>query len=76
MESGDPGLHKPLFSVFRNRLSERSLEAHQFLPINLKVLGPNPFPFHSADPIKCFRSADKNLFRIASPERTRPTERS
>ena len=75
MERRDPSFRKPLFPVFGNRLNERALEAHQFLPINPKLLGPNPFPFHSADPIKGFRSADKNLFRVASPERARPPER-
>src|SRR5260370_3661700 len=75
MERRDPGFRKPLLAVLRNRLSERALEAHQFLPINANLLGPNPFPFHSADPVKGFRSADKNLFRVASPERARPAER-
>src|SRR6266446_4345893 len=74
MECGDPGFRNPLFPAFRNRLSERSFEAHQFPPINPKVLGPNPFPFHSAGPIKSFRCADQNLFRVASPERARPPE--
>src|SRR5260370_19365224 len=75
MERRDPGFRKPLLAVLRNRLSERPLKAHKFLPINANLLGPNPFPFHSADPVKGFRSADKNLFRVASPERTRPAER-
>src|SRR5712692_5350751 len=75
MERPDPGFRKPLFPVFGDRLSERPLEEHQFLPINLQLLGPNPFPFHSADPVKGFRSADKNLLRVASPKRARPAER-
>src|SRR5260370_10718824 len=75
MERRDPGFRKPLFPVFGDRLSEQPLEAHQFLPINLQLLGPNPFPFHSADPVKGFRSADKNLLRVASPKRARPAER-
>src|SRR5216683_6793772 len=75
MERRDPGFRKPLFPVFGDRLSERPLEAHQFLPINLQLLGPYPFPFHPADPVKGFRSADKNLLRVASPKRARPAER-
>src|SRR6267143_2511670 len=75
MECGDPGFRKPLCPAFRNQLNERSFEAHQFPPINPKVLGPNPFPFHSADPIHSLRSAYKNLLRVASPERARPAER-
>src|SRR5260370_35507243 len=74
MERHDPGFRKPLFPVFGDRLSERPLEAHQFLPINLQLLGPNPFPFHSADPVKGFRSADKNLLRLPSPNRPRPAQ--
>src|SRR5439155_12599456 len=75
MERRDPGFRKSLFLLFGNRLRERALETHQFLPINANLLGPNPFPFHSADPVKGFCSADKNLFRVASPERARPPER-
>src|SRR5258708_2278431 len=75
MERRDPGFREPLFPVFGDRLSERPLEAHQFLPIDLQLLGPNPFPFHSADPIQGLRSAYKNLLRVASPERARPAER-
>src|SRR6266852_3842319 len=75
MERRDPSFREPLFPVFGDRLSERPLEAHQFLPINLQLLGPNPFPFHSADPIHGLRSAYKNLLRVASPERARPAER-
>src|SRR5262245_58683938 len=75
MERRDPGFRKPLLPVFGNRLSERALETHQFLPINANLLGPNPFPFHSADPVNSFCSTDKNLFRVASPQRTRPAER-
>src|SRR5258708_12988922 len=75
MERRDPGFRKSLFLLFGNRFRERALETHQFLPINANSLGPNPFPFHSADPVKGFCSADKNLFRVASPERARPPER-
>ena len=40
------GFRKAFFPVLGNRLSERSLEAHQLLPINLKFLGLNSFSFH------------------------------
>src|ERR1700730_6746490 len=75
MERRDPGFRKPLFPAFGNRLSERALETHQFGPIYANLLSPNPFPFHSADPVNSFCSTDKNLFRVASPERARPAER-
>src|SRR6266436_4988579 len=75
MERRDPGFCEPFFAVFGNRLSERALETHQFLPIDANLLGPNPFPFHSADPVNSFCSPDKNLFGVASPERARPAER-
>src|SRR5258708_28684769 len=75
MERRDPGFRKSLFLLFGNRFRERALETHQFLPINANLLGPNPFPFHSADPVKGFCSADKNLFRVASPELARHPER-
>src|SRR5258708_8091518 len=75
MERHDPGFRHPLFPVCGARLRERPFEAHQSLPINLQLLGPYPFPFHSADPVKGFRSADKNLLRVASPKRARPAER-
>src|SRR6266852_5812511 len=75
MERRDPGFRKSLFLLFGNRLRERALETHQFLPINANLLGPNPFPFHSADSVKGFCSADKNLFRVASSEGARPPER-
>src|SRR5229473_475520 len=74
MERRDPGFRKPLFPAFGDRLSERPLEAHQLLPINLKFLGLNSFALHSARPVNGFRSADKNLFGVASPERARPSE--
>src|SRR5215471_12020854 len=75
MERRDAGFRKPFFPVFGNRLSERALETHQFLPINARLLCPNPFPFHSADPVNSFCSTDKNLFGVTSPECTRPAER-
>jgi hypothetical protein len=75
MKCCDARFHKRLFAPFRNRLSEGSLEAHQFLPINGKLLGANSFVRHSADPVNDFRHADKNLFGVASPQRTRSAER-
>src|SRR5260370_1242317 len=75
VECRDPGFRKLLFPVSGNRLRERALESHQVLPINANLLGPNPFSFHSADPVNSFCSTDKNLFRVASPERARPAER-
>src|SRR6266478_128682 len=75
MERRDPRFRKPLLPVFGNRLGERPFEANQLLPINLEFLGLNSFALHSADPVKGFRSTDKNLFGVASPERARPAER-
>src|SRR5260370_1481253 len=75
MERCDPGFRKLFFQVFGDRLSERALETHQLLPINANLLGPNPFPFHSPDPVNSFCSTDKNLFRVATPERACPAER-
>ena len=75
MECRDPSFRKPIFLPFGNGFRERPLETHQFLPINTDLLGPNPFASHSADPVNSFRSADKNLLRIASPECARPAER-
>src|SRR6266478_1689357 len=75
MERRDPRFRKPLLPVFGNRLGERPFEANQLLPINLEFLGLNSFALHSAHPVKGFRSTDKNLFGVASPERARPAER-
>src|SRR5260370_290045 len=75
MERGDTVFRKPFFPVLGNWLGERPLEAHQLLPINLKFLGLNSFALHSSRPVNGFRSADKNLFRVASPERACPAER-
>src|SRR5712692_8965579 len=75
MECRDPRFRKPLFPVFRNGLRKRPLKAHQLLPINLKLLGLNSFAFHSAGPVDDFRSTHKDLFRVASTQRTGTTER-
>src|SRR5260370_8462526 len=75
MERGDTVFRKPFFPVLGNWLGERPLEAHQLLPINLKFLGLNSIALHSSRPVNGFRSADKNLFRVASPERACPAER-
>src|ERR1700676_4291799 len=70
MKGCDTCFRKFLFRALWNRLSERSLEAHQFLPINLKILGLNSFALHSAHPVDNFRGADKNFFGIASAQST------
>src|SRR5260370_41918393 len=68
MECRDAGFPKPLFPVLRNRLCERTLEAHQLLPINPELLGLNSLALHAATPINHLGSAHKHLFRVASTQ--------
>src|SRR5216683_2130768 len=75
MECRYAGLRKPLFPLLRNRLRERTLEAHQLLPINPQLLGLNSLAFHAATPINHLRSAHKHLFRVASTQGTSTPER-
>src|SRR5258708_12195413 len=75
MECRDAGFRKPLFPVLRNRLREPTLEAHQLLPINPKLLGLNSLTLHAATPINHLRSAHKHLFWVASTQATSTPER-
>jgi hypothetical protein len=45
VECGYADFREPFFPVFGNRLGEKPLEAHQLLPVNLKLLGLNSFTF-------------------------------
>jgi hypothetical protein len=47
VECGYADFREPFFPVFGNRLGERPLEAHQLLPVNLKLLGLNSFALQS-----------------------------
>src|SRR5579872_392728 len=75
MERFDAGYREPVLAPFWNGLSERTLETHQLGPINLKLLGPNAFHFHSADPINGFGSADEHFLWVTSSQRAGPSER-
>src|SRR5713226_5501708 len=75
MECRDAGLRKPLLPVLRNRLRERTLEAHQLLPINPELLALNSLTLHATTPINHLRSAHKRLFGIASTQRTSTPKR-
>src|SRR5258708_12447867 len=74
MECRYAGLRKPLFPLLRNRLRERTFEAHQLPPINPELLGLNSLALHAASPIKHLRSAHKHLFGVASTQRTSTPE--
>src|SRR6266851_8582624 len=75
MKCRDAGFRKSLLPAFRNRLRERTLEAHQLLPINPQLLGLNSLTLYAATPINHLRSAHKHLFRVASTQGTSTPER-
>src|SRR5438105_4719795 len=74
MKRHDARFREAFFTLLGNGLGESTLEAHQFTPINRKLLGPNSIAFHPALPIEHFGRAYQHLFRIASPQRARATE--
>src|ERR1700722_7512158 len=67
VEGRDACLREPVFTPFRNGLSERALETHQLGPIDLKLRGLNSFSFHSTSPVNGFGSSDEHFFWVASP---------
>src|SRR5258708_35482488 len=75
MECRYAGLRKPLFPLLRNRLRERTFEAHQLPPINPELLGLNSLALHAATPIKPLRTAHNHLFGVTSTQPKSPPER-
>src|SRR5216683_3388094 len=75
MECRDAGFSQSLLLAFRNRLRERTLGAHQLLPINPELLSLNSLTLHATTPINHVRSAHKHLFGIASTQRTSTPKR-
>jgi hypothetical protein len=66
----------PAFAMLGDGLRESTLETHQFMPINGKLVGPNSLAFHPASPVDHFGGAYQHFFRIAPPQRAGAPERS
>ena len=48
------------------RISERSLEADEFRPINPSLIAADPFSLHTLDPIHHFSGANQHFLRVAT----------
>src|SRR5438067_743130 len=64
----DAGLLVSFLSVFRNRIGERSFEAHQRRPVYSRVRGGDTLSLHPSAPVDHICRADQYLFRIAAAQ--------
>ena len=75
MKRGDPGAAQGFLARKRNRIRKGPFELHQLRPPEAEALGINAFSPHALGAIDDFGRPHQNLFRIASAQRARSTER-
>jgi hypothetical protein len=71
----DAGRCDPPLALGRHRIDHRSLETHQFRPLDAGAIRTDATALPPPDPLDRLRSADEDLLRIAAAQRARAAER-